>query len=181
MHDFAGLPGLLSRLPAEEVLSEPEDQPEPPSLLLPVLQRVRAERRARRWRAALVGAAAACVAAVGSVVVVDAVDRPPAQEQAAAPIAFTPGDAGHPGLGGGHADRRARRHPDRHDLPLQRPVRRPGAQYVLLMVPKSGPAAAARLVAGAVHRRLPDDRGGAAAAEPDRSLRGDERDREGSR
>ena len=74
VRDFAGLPGLLSRLPAEEVLSEPEDQPEPPSLLAPLLVRVGSERRARRWRAVLVGAAAACLAAVGSAVVVDTVD-----------------------------------------------------------------------------------------------------------
>ena len=88
VRDFAGLPGLLSRLPADEVLSEPEDQPEPPSLLIPLLQRARAERRARRWRAVLVGAAAACLAAVGSAVVVDVVDRPPAQQQQVAPLAF---------------------------------------------------------------------------------------------
>lgn len=88
VRDFAGLPGLLSRLPADEVLSEPEDQPEPPSLLLPLLQRARAERRARRWRAVLVGAVAASVAAVGSAVVVDTVTRPPAQHQVT-PLAFT--------------------------------------------------------------------------------------------
>jgi hypothetical protein len=88
VREFAGLPGLLSRLPADEVLSEPEDQPEPPSLLAPLLLRARAERRARRWRAVLAGAAAACLAAVGSAVVVDVVDRPPAQQQIT-PTAFT--------------------------------------------------------------------------------------------
>ena len=88
VRDFAGLPGLLSRLPADEVLSEPEDRPEPPSMLAPLLLRARAERRARRWRAVLVGAAVACLAAVGSAVVVDVVDRPPAQQQVT-PTAFT--------------------------------------------------------------------------------------------
>ena len=94
VRDFAGLPGLLSRLPADEVLSEPEDQPEPPSLLLPMLRRARSERRARRWRAVLVGGVAAGLAAVGSAVVMDnavvgdAGSRPPAQQQAAA-MAFT--------------------------------------------------------------------------------------------
>jgi len=88
VRDFAGLPGLLSRLPAEEVLSESQDQPEPPALLLPLLQRARSERRGRRWRTALVGAAAAGLAAVGGAVVVDTVDRSPAQEQVAPPIPF---------------------------------------------------------------------------------------------
>ena len=89
VHAFAGLPGLLSRLPAEEVLSEPEDLPEPPTLLSPLLVRARAERRTRRWKAVLVGAAAAGLAALGSAVAVGAVDRPPAQQQQAAPLAFT--------------------------------------------------------------------------------------------
>ncbi len=89
VRDFAGLPGLLSRLPVDEVLSEPEDQPEPPSLLGPVLSRARAERRRRRWRAVLVGTAAAALAAVGSAAVVEAVDRPPAVEQQGTPLAFT--------------------------------------------------------------------------------------------
>jgi anti-sigma factor RsiW len=88
VRDFAGLPGLLSRLPADEVLSEPEDQPEPPSMLPPLLLRARAERRGRRWRAVLAGAVAACLAAVGTAVVVDVVDRPPAQQQVT-PMAFT--------------------------------------------------------------------------------------------
>jgi hypothetical protein len=95
VRDFAGLPGLLSRLPADEVLSEPEDQPEPPSLLIPLLQRARAERRARRWRAVLAGAAAACLAAVGGAVVVDVVDRPPAQQQVT-PLAFVRATEGIP-------------------------------------------------------------------------------------
>ncbi|HZB47557.1 MAG TPA: zf-HC2 domain-containing protein [Mycobacteriales bacterium] len=88
VHEFAGLPGLLSRLPVDEVLSEPEDDPEPPSVLAPVLSRARAERRARRWRAVLVGTAAAALAAVGSAAVVEAVDRPAAEQQTT-PLAFT--------------------------------------------------------------------------------------------
>jgi hypothetical protein len=89
VRDFAGLPGLLSRLPADEVLSEPEDQPEPPSLLGVLLRRARAERRTRRWRVVLVTAAAAGLAAVGSAVVTDVAERPPAQQVAAVPFVRT--------------------------------------------------------------------------------------------
>lgn len=137
VRDFAGLPGLLSRLPAEEVLSEPEDQPEPPSLLAPLLVRVRSERRARRWRTALVGAAAACLAAVGSAVVVDTVARPPAQQQAAGQ-AFVRADEDIPASaeatltdvpGGTRIDMTCR-YSGRIDERER--------EYVLLMVPKSG-------------------------------------------
>lgn len=89
---FAGLPGLLSRLPTADVpavLDGQEEEPAPPSTLLSLLQRARAERRSRRWRGVLVGAAAACLAAVGSAVVVDTVaSRPPAARQQAAGLAF---------------------------------------------------------------------------------------------
>ena len=138
VRDFAGLPGLLSRLPADEVLSEPEDQPEPPSLLIPLLQRARAERRAWRWRAVLVGAAAACLAAVGSVVVVDTVDRPPAQQQQAAPLAFVRANEDIPVSaeatltdvpGGTRIDMTCR---------YSGQVDEREREYVLLMVPKSG-------------------------------------------
>ena len=138
VRDFAGLPGLLSRLPADEVLSEPEDQPEPPSMLLPLLQRARAERRARRWRAVLVGAVAASVAAVGSAVVVDTVTRPPAQQQVTA-LAFTPATPGIPASaeatltdvpGGTRIDMTCR-YTGTIDPTRER-------EYVLLMVRKSG-------------------------------------------
>jgi anti-sigma factor RsiW len=141
VRDFAGLPGLLSRLPADEVLSEPEDQPEPPSLLLPLLQRARAERRARRWRAVLVGAAAACLAAVGSAVVVDTVDRPPAQQQQATPLAFARANESIP----------VSAEATLTDVPggtrIEMTCRYTGTigsrqrEYVLLMVPKSGAGA----------------------------------------
>ena len=138
VRDFAGLPGLLSRLPADEVLSEPEDQPEPPSLLLPLLQRARAERRARRWRAVLVGAAAACLAAVGSAVVVDIVDRPPAQEQQVAPLAFVRANENIP------VSAEARLTDVPGGTRIEMTCRYTGTidgrerEYVLLMVPKSG-------------------------------------------
>jgi hypothetical protein len=74
VREFAGLPGLLSRLPADEVAAALEVPPEPPPTLLPSLQfAVRRERRARRWRVVATGAAAACLAIIGTAVVVDQV------------------------------------------------------------------------------------------------------------
>ncbi len=82
---FAGLPGLLSRLPAAEIPDVLEGEPAAPRSLMPSLQaRTRRHRRARRWRALAVAAVAACLAAVGAVVVVDAVRHPPAVHQTAA-------------------------------------------------------------------------------------------------
>lgn len=95
---FAGLPGLLSRLPAAEAsatLQGGDDPPRPPSLLAPLLLRVRAERRGRRWRAVLVGAVAAGLAALGTAVVVETVDRPPAGQQVTA-LAFARASADTP-------------------------------------------------------------------------------------
>jgi hypothetical protein len=141
VRDFAGLPGLLSRLPADEVLSEPEDQPEPPSLLMPLLRRARSERRTRRWRTVLVGAAAAGLTAVGGAVVVDVVDRPPAQEQQVAPLAFVRVNENIPvsatarltDVPGGTRIEMTCRYSGRIDGRAR--------EYVLRMVPKSGGAA----------------------------------------
>jgi hypothetical protein len=90
VREFAGLPGLLSRLPAKDVptvLEAPEDRP---GLMPSLLVQARRERRARRWRAVGVAAAAACVAAAGTGVVVAAVERTPepAQQVEAARVAF---------------------------------------------------------------------------------------------
>jgi Putative zinc-finger len=72
VREFAGLPGLLSRLPADEVAVALEGPPVPPLTLLPALQfSVRRERRVRRWRVAAAGLAAACLAVIGTAVVVD--------------------------------------------------------------------------------------------------------------
>lgn len=88
VREFAGLPGLLSRLPASEVPAVlDEEQPTPPPLVPSLLFRARKERRSRRWRAVAVGAAAACVAAAGTGVVVGVADRPPATAQVAT-VAF---------------------------------------------------------------------------------------------
>lgn len=72
VREFAGLPGLLSRLPADEVATALAGAPQPPPTMLPALQfAVRRERRARRWRVAAAGLAAACLAVIGTAVVVN--------------------------------------------------------------------------------------------------------------
>jgi hypothetical protein len=88
VREFAGLPGLLSRLPAAEVPAVLEgDDPAPrPSLIPSLLVRARRERRARRRRAVAAGAAAAGLAALGTGLAVDRVADPPAAEPA---LAFT--------------------------------------------------------------------------------------------
>jgi len=91
VREFAGLPGLLSRLPAAEVPVPDEEEPTPPPLMASLLLRARRERRSRRWRAVAVGAAAACVAAAGTGVVVGAVDRSPATARVAT-VAFQRAD-----------------------------------------------------------------------------------------
>lgn len=62
---FAGLPGLLSRIPPAEAAAVLTAVPEPAPPLSPVLlDRVRRERQVRRWRTVAIAAAAAAVAAV---------------------------------------------------------------------------------------------------------------------
>lgn len=84
VQEFAGLPGLMSRLPATEVPTVLEGVAEPPgpvSVLPVLLRRAGVERRTRRRRVALVGVAAALAVAAGSVAVTEAVDRPAAVAQ----------------------------------------------------------------------------------------------------
>ncbi|HEY6747742.1 MAG TPA: zf-HC2 domain-containing protein [Mycobacteriales bacterium] len=94
VREFAGLPGLLSRLPAGELPAALEGEPEPasPVSVLPSLMRAAGvQRTARRRRTLLAGVAAALVVAAGSAVVTDVVvDRsgPPAVQDNA--LVFTP-------------------------------------------------------------------------------------------
>lgn len=87
VREFAGLPGLLTRLPVAEVqdVLGPERRPgqaeagsgagsgagdeAAPTMLPTLLARARRERRSRRWRAVAIGAAAACLAALGTGIV----------------------------------------------------------------------------------------------------------------
>jgi hypothetical protein len=88
VREFAGLPGLLSRLPAGELPAVLQGSPEPPppvSVLPALLREAGVERRSRRRRTALVGIAAALVVAGGSVAVTDAVVDGPAAVVADAP------------------------------------------------------------------------------------------------
>lgn len=97
VREFAGLPGLLSRLPAGELPAALEGAPEPtsPVSVLPSLLRAAGvQRTARRRRTLVAGIAAALVVAAGSAVVTDVVVRPtgPAVVQDTA-LAFRPATA----------------------------------------------------------------------------------------
>ncbi|HST64484.1 MAG TPA: zf-HC2 domain-containing protein [Mycobacteriales bacterium] len=94
VREFAGLPGLLSRLPAGELPAALEGEPEPrsPVSVLPSLMRAAGvQRTSRRRRTLLAGIAAALAVAAGSAVVTETVvdrARPPAVVQDTA-LAFT--------------------------------------------------------------------------------------------
>lgn len=95
VREFAGLPGLLSRLPAGELPAALEGEPEPPSpvsVLPSLLRAAGVQRTSRRRRTLIAGIAAALVVAAGSAVVTETiVDRsaPAAVVQDTA-LVFTP-------------------------------------------------------------------------------------------
>jgi hypothetical protein len=82
VQEFAGLPGLLSRLPAGELPAVLQGSPEPPppvSVLPALLHEAGVERKSRRRRSVVVGVAAALTVAAGSAAVTDVViGGPPA-------------------------------------------------------------------------------------------------------
>ena len=135
---FAGLPGLLSRLPADDLpaLLAGEEVPAPRSVLPALVTRARAERRSRTRRAALVAAAAAVVAGVGGAAVAEALDRP------GAAVSFIPASAEVPAS----AEARLTDVPGgtRIDLTCRYEGELDGrvVEYVLLAVPKDGGAPA---------------------------------------
>jgi len=135
---FAGLPGLLSRLPAEEVSAVLAGEAEPPApvSVLPVLvTRARAERRSRTRRVVLTAAAAVVIAGAGGAVVTDTVRRPPATAEA---VAFTPASEAIPAS----AEARITDVPGgtRIDMSCRYEGELDGRsrEYVLLAVPKGG-------------------------------------------
>jgi Putative zinc-finger len=103
VREFAGLPGLLSRLPAGELPAVLQGAPEPPgpvSVLPALLREAGVERRSRRRRTLLVGIAATLAVAAGSAAVTDAVAGGSAPVVAQAPqpqvLHFVPFQAGIP-------------------------------------------------------------------------------------
>lgn len=74
---FGQLPGVLAHAPFENLLAEAG--PPPPDDTLPeLITRVRIDRRHRRWRTALVGAAAAVLVAAGSLATAELLRTEPA-------------------------------------------------------------------------------------------------------
>ena len=91
VREFSDLPGLLAQLPADDpALTMTDEQLKPPAALLPsLLFSVRRERRQRRWRvAAATGLAAACLAGLGTVVVLQQQPTKPAPTTVAQALAF---------------------------------------------------------------------------------------------
>lgn len=81
VQEFAGLPGLLSRLPAGELPAVLQGSPEPPppvSVLPALLTEAGVERKSRRRRTAIVGIAAALAVAAGSAGITEAIVAAPA-------------------------------------------------------------------------------------------------------
>jgi hypothetical protein len=101
VQEFAGLPGLLSRLPAGELPAVLQGSPEPPppvSVLPALLSEAGVERRSRRRRMVLVAAAAALAVAAGSAGVTEAIVHEPTAVVAQAPAQqpFIPAEPGLP-------------------------------------------------------------------------------------
>jgi hypothetical protein len=92
VREFSELPALLAQLPPDDpALTMTDEQLEPPATLLPsLLFTVRRERRKRRWRVATaIGLAAACLAGLGTVVVLQRATGP-APASVAQALAFRP-------------------------------------------------------------------------------------------
>jgi anti-sigma factor RsiW len=90
VRDFAGLPGLLARLPEQDLDAALGQAMPAPSLLPSLTAQVRRQRRGARWRAAIAGLVAASLVAVGTAVVVQAVTDRQSTTQQAAELAFRP-------------------------------------------------------------------------------------------
>jgi hypothetical protein len=100
VQEFAGLPGLLSRLPAGELPAVLQGSPEPPppvSVLPALLAEAGVERKSRRRRTIIVGIAAALAVAAGSAGVTGAIVNQPTAAVAQAPAKqFIPAENGLP-------------------------------------------------------------------------------------
>lgn len=95
VRQFAGLPGLLARVPIE-VVEDPRDPPPVPDTLLPSLQRrMRRARLRRMYVAAAAVAVVLAAAAIGTAAVTNTGEAPPSASstvapRTAAPEQFTP-------------------------------------------------------------------------------------------
>ena len=101
VQEFAGLPGLLSRLPAGELPAVLQGSPEPPppvSVLPALLSEAGVERKSRRRRTVIVGNAAALAVAAGSAGITEAIVNEPAPAVVAEPPTqqFIPAESGLP-------------------------------------------------------------------------------------
>jgi Putative zinc-finger len=101
VQEFAGLPGLLSRLPAGELPAVLQGDPEPPppvSVLPALLTEAGVERKSRRRRTVVVGIAAALVVAAGSAGITEVIAHEPAAVVSAQPqvMQFVPAQEGLP-------------------------------------------------------------------------------------
>ncbi|WP_432509208.1 anti-sigma factor family protein [Kineococcus auxinigenes] len=96
VEDLAGLPGLLSRVPADVVAALGEDEPAPPppapDTLLPRLLRAARTRRRRRRLALAGGVAAACAATAGGAVALLPTAPPAALPPASPSASAEPGE-----------------------------------------------------------------------------------------
>jgi Putative zinc-finger len=85
VRDLAGLPGLLAQVSPEVVISPPDPDPVPETLLPTLVTKVRREQHRRRWLVGLVAAAAVVVIGVATALVVtggdDAEPAPPVASQ----------------------------------------------------------------------------------------------------
>jgi Putative zinc-finger len=100
VQEFAGLPGLLSRLPAGELPAVLQGSPEPPppvSVLPALLAEAGVVRKSRRRRTVIVGIAAALAVAAGSAGITGAIlDEPTAVVAQAPARQFIPAENGLP-------------------------------------------------------------------------------------
>jgi predicted anti-sigma-YlaC factor YlaD len=90
VRDLAGLPGLLAQVSPEILISPPDRDPVPETLLPNLVAEVRRERRRRRWVGGLVAAAAVVVIGIATAVAVtnddEPVQEPPVSSEVMVPI-----------------------------------------------------------------------------------------------
>ena len=95
VRDLAGLPGLLAQVSSDVVMSPPEPEPVPETLLPSLVAEVRREQQhRRRWAAGLVAAAAVIVIGLATALAVTSDDEPaPAPPVASEPMVQLDQDA----------------------------------------------------------------------------------------